>query len=85
MKNYWQISIKIMVILMLKLTVHLLKLSRINILMSYLILSAGEKYYFNQMQLNIPIDYDKNDFLDLIMFYKTWFQSHIHSTELKIY
>ena len=28
-------------------------------------ISAGEKYYFNQMQLNIPIDYDKNDFLDL--------------------
>tara|TARA_B100002052_G_scaffold118933_1_gene109443 strand:- start:2296 stop:4560 length:2265 start_codon:yes stop_codon:yes gene_type:complete len=28
-------------------------------------ISSGEKFYFNQMQLNIPIDYDKKDFIDL--------------------
>ena len=26
---------------------------------------AGEKYYFNKLVLNLPIDYDKNDFINL--------------------
>ena len=41
-------------------------------------ISAGEKYYFNQMQLNIPIDYDKNDFLDLNNVLQDLFQSLTH-------